>query len=71
MLFGSTGLTTPIDPINISFLGLAKVASCSHFISLASPMPIVFIHCPYSNPHPPQMGRVWVEHNYPLKKWEG
>jgi hypothetical protein len=31
-------------------------------------MPVVFIHCPYSNPHPPQMGRVWVEINYPLKK---
>jgi hypothetical protein len=31
-------------------------------------MPVVFIHCPYSNPHPPQMGRVWVENNYPLKK---
>jgi hypothetical protein len=30
-------------------------------------MPVVFIHCPYSNPHPPQMGRVWVENNYPLK----
>jgi hypothetical protein len=26
---------------------------------------------PYSNPHPPQMGRVWVENNYPLKKWGG
>jgi hypothetical protein len=34
-------------------------------------MPIVFIHCPYSNPHPPQMGRVWVKNNYPLKKWGG
>jgi hypothetical protein len=34
-------------------------------------MPVVFIHCPYSNPHPPQMGRVWVENNYPLKKWGG
>jgi hypothetical protein len=21
-------------------------------------MPVVFIHYPYSNPHPPQMGRV-------------
>jgi hypothetical protein len=32
-------------------------------------MPVVFIHYPYSNPHPPpQMGRVWVENNYPLKK---
>jgi hypothetical protein len=34
-------------------------------------MPVVFIHCPYSNPHPPQMGRVWIENNYPLKKWGG
>jgi hypothetical protein len=34
-------------------------------------MPVVFIHCPYSNPHPPQMGRIWVENNYPLKKWGG
>jgi hypothetical protein len=34
-------------------------------------MPVVFIHCPYSNPHPPQIGRVWVENNYPLKKWGG
>jgi hypothetical protein len=34
-------------------------------------MPVVFIHCPYSNSHPPQMGRVWVENNYPLKKWGG
>jgi hypothetical protein len=31
--------------------------------------PDVFIHYPHSNPHPPQMGRVWVENNYPLKKW--
>jgi hypothetical protein len=23
--------------------------------------PVVFIHYPYSNPHPSQMGRVWVE----------
>jgi hypothetical protein len=34
-------------------------------------MPVVFIHCPYSNPHPSQMGRVWVENNYPLKQWGG
>jgi hypothetical protein len=34
-------------------------------------MPVVFIHCPYSNPHPPQLGRVLVENNYPLKKWGG
>jgi hypothetical protein len=34
MLFGSIGLTTPIDPINISFVGLAKVASCSHLNKL-------------------------------------
>jgi hypothetical protein len=31
-------------------------------------MRVVFIHCPYSNPHTPQMGRIWVENNYPLKK---
>jgi hypothetical protein len=34
-------------------------------------MPVVFIHCPYLNPHPTQMGKVWVENNYPLKKWGG
>jgi hypothetical protein len=34
-------------------------------------MPVVFIHYPYSNPHPPQMRRVWVENNYPWKKWGG
>jgi hypothetical protein len=34
-------------------------------------MPVVFIHYPYSNPHPSQVGRVWVENNYPLKKWGG
>jgi hypothetical protein len=34
-------------------------------------MSVVFIHYSYSNPHPPQMGRVWVENNYPLKKWGG
>jgi hypothetical protein len=33
--------------------------------------PVVFIHYPYSNPHPSQMGRIWVENNYPLKKWVG
>jgi hypothetical protein len=27
-------------------------------------LPIVFIHCPYSNPHPSQMGRVRVKNNY-------
>jgi hypothetical protein len=31
-------------------------------------MRVVFIHCPYSNPHTPQMGRICVENNYPLKK---
>jgi hypothetical protein len=40
-----------------------------HFILRC--MPVVFIHYPYSNPHPPQMGRVWVENNYPWKKWGG
>jgi hypothetical protein len=34
-------------------------------------MPVVFIHYPYSNPHPSQMGRLWVENNYTLKKWGG
>jgi hypothetical protein len=33
--------------------------------------PVVFIHYPHSNPHPSQMGRVWVENNYSLKKWVG
>jgi hypothetical protein len=35
------------------------------------PRPVVFIHYPHSNPHPSQMGRVWVENYYPLKKWVG
>jgi hypothetical protein len=47
--------------------GLTQVKSLVLIIG----MPVVFIHCPYSNPHPPQMGRVWVENNYPLKKWGG
>jgi hypothetical protein len=34
MIFGSIGLTTPVDPINISFVGLAKVASHSHLNNL-------------------------------------
>jgi hypothetical protein len=34
MLFGSIGLTTPVDPISISFVGLAKVASLSHLNKL-------------------------------------
>jgi hypothetical protein len=37
MIFESIGLTTPIDPINISFIsfvGLAKVASFSHLNKL-------------------------------------
>jgi hypothetical protein len=42
-----------------------------HQLGTAGIIPVVFIHCPYSNPHPPQMGRVWVENNYPLKKWGG
>jgi hypothetical protein len=33
--------------------------------------PVVFIHYPHSNPHSSQMGRVWVENYYPLKKWVG
>jgi hypothetical protein len=43
-------------------------AAADHRAGRPSGMPVVFIHCPYSNPHPPQMGRVWVENNYPLKK---
>jgi hypothetical protein len=31
-------------------------------------MHVVCIHYSYSNPHPPQMGRVWIENNYLLKK---
>jgi hypothetical protein len=51
-------------------------STCTHHIqvsedNMANAMPVVFIHYPYSNPHPPQMGRVWVENNYPLKKWGG
>jgi hypothetical protein len=42
-----------------------------NYTSSAVGMPVVFIHCPYSNLHQPQMGRVWVENNYPLKKWRG
>jgi hypothetical protein len=34
MLFEIIGLTTPVDPINISFVGLAKVASQSHLNKL-------------------------------------
>jgi hypothetical protein len=34
MLFKSVGLTTPVDPINILFVGLAKVSSCSHLNKL-------------------------------------
>jgi hypothetical protein len=34
MLFESIGLTTPVDLINISFVGLDKVASCSHLNKL-------------------------------------
>jgi hypothetical protein len=30
MLNGSMRSSAPVDPINISFVGLAKVASCSH-----------------------------------------
>jgi hypothetical protein len=37
MLNGSMRSAAPVDPINISFVGLAKVALCSHLISLASP----------------------------------
>jgi hypothetical protein len=37
MLNGSMRSAALVDPINISFVGLAKVASCSHLISLASP----------------------------------
>jgi hypothetical protein len=29
-----------------------------HRKTSAASMPVVFIHCPYSNPHPPQMFRV-------------
>jgi hypothetical protein len=34
MLFDSIVLITLVDPINISFVGLAKVASCSHLNKL-------------------------------------
>jgi hypothetical protein len=30
MLNGSMGSTAPVDPINISFVGLAKVVLCTH-----------------------------------------
>jgi hypothetical protein len=49
------------------------MAFLTSFFSISddAAMAVVFIHCPYSNPHPPQMGRVWVENNYPLNKWGG
>jgi hypothetical protein len=28
------------------------------YVGAHATMPVVFIHCPYSNPYPPQMGRV-------------
>jgi hypothetical protein len=34
MLNGSMGSASPIDPINISFVGLVKVALCTHLIKL-------------------------------------
>jgi hypothetical protein len=34
MLFESIGLTTPVDPINISFVNLDKVATRSHLNKL-------------------------------------
>jgi hypothetical protein len=51
--------------------GGAYKATPAAWASSHTCMPIVFIHCLYSNPHPPQLGRVWVENNYPLKKWGG
>jgi hypothetical protein len=65
--FDEIGGFLRIDPETLMILIiLSSRASC-----FTSVMPVVFIHCPYSNPHPPQMGRVWVENNYPLKKWGG
>jgi predicted component of type VI protein secretion system len=34
MLNGSMRSAAPVDPINISFVGLAKVASCTHLDKL-------------------------------------
>jgi hypothetical protein len=42
-----------------------------YYILSSAIKPLVFIYYPHSNPHPPQIGRVWVENNYPLKKWVG
>jgi hypothetical protein len=46
-----------------------RAGRCCGFVRASRP--VVFIHYPYSNPHPSQIGRVWVENNYPLKKWVG
>jgi hypothetical protein len=43
---------------------------CSGWVGLSA-RPVVFIHYLHSNPHSSQMGRVWVENNYPFKKWVG
>jgi hypothetical protein len=60
-----TGQLTRTPPPSEKFFGfIMQGTGCGT-------MPVVFIHCPYSNPHPPQMGRVWVKNNYPLKKWGG
>jgi hypothetical protein len=48
-----------------------SIGVISLIISLHLIRPVVFIHYPYSIPHPLQMGRVWVENNYPLKKLGG
>jgi hypothetical protein len=49
-LNGSIRSVAPVYPINIYFVGLAKVTSCSHLISLASPWQAIAcsrIHRPY------------------------
>jgi hypothetical protein len=48
-----------------------SIGVISLIISLHLIRPVVFIHYPYSIPHPLQMGRVWLENNYPLKKLGG
>jgi hypothetical protein len=62
----------PIKVLEIAPLIKVTLLTVSSFFSTCGlPRPVVFIHYPHSNPHPSQMGRVWVENYYPLKKWVG
>jgi hypothetical protein len=48
-----------------NYLGANVLA---YYVVRHTPICLLFL---YSNPHPPQMVRVWVENNYLLKKWGG